>query len=66
MPDQIAKPCGYNVIRTQTRNTWREMLILNLQNGYDVVGTRTEQGETTILLEKCLSEEEDLPGEPSS
>ncbi|WDL95905.1 GNAT family N-acetyltransferase [Alicyclobacillus sp. ALC3] len=60
------KSCGYNVIRTQTRNTWREMLVLNLHNGYDVVGTRTEQGETTILLEKCLSEDEDLPGESSS
>lgn len=45
---------GYSLIRTQTRNTWRNMLILNLRNGFDIVGTFTEQGETTILLEKRL------------
>jgi len=42
------------LIRTQTRNTWRNMLILNLRNGFDIVGTFTEQGDTTILLEKRL------------
>lgn len=45
---------GYRVIRTHTRNTWRNMLILNLRNGFDIVGTRTEQSDTTILLEKSL------------
>jgi len=44
---------GYSVIRTQTKNTWRSMLILNLRHGFDVVGTYTdEKGEPKIILEK--------------
>ncbi|EPZ52678.1 hypothetical protein N007_02510 [Alicyclobacillus acidoterrestris ATCC 49025] len=46
---------GLHVIRTQTRNTWRDMLILNIRNGFNIVGTRTEKGDTTILLEKRRS-----------
>lgn len=46
---------GYKVIRTQTKNKWRDMLILNLRHGFDVVGTYTdEQGESKIILEKRL------------
>jgi len=44
---------GYSVIRTQTKNTWRSMLILNLRHGFDIIGTYTdEKGEPKIILEK--------------
>ena len=47
------KSHGYSVVRTQTKNTWRSMLILNLRHGFDVVGTYTdERGEPKIILEK--------------
>ncbi|MCL6625712.1 GNAT family N-acetyltransferase [Alicyclobacillus shizuokensis] len=46
---------GYRVIRTQTKNKWRDMLILNLRHGFDIVGTYTdEKGEPKIILEKKL------------
>lgn len=44
---------GYSVVRTQTKNKWRNMLILNLRHGFDVVGTYTnEHREPKIILEK--------------
>ncbi|WP_258110091.1 GNAT family N-acetyltransferase [Alicyclobacillus sp. SP_1] len=47
------KSQGYTAIRTQTKNKWRDMLILNLRHGFDVVGTYTdEKGEPKIILEK--------------
>ncbi len=47
------KSHGYTVIRTQTKNKWRSMLILNLRHGFDIVGTYTdEKGEPKIILEK--------------
>ncbi|WP_067934243.1 GNAT family N-acetyltransferase [Alicyclobacillus kakegawensis] len=47
---------GYRVIRTQTKNKWRDMLILNLRHGFDIVGTYTdEKGEPKIILEKKLN-----------
>lgn len=46
---------GYRLIRTQTKNTWREMLLLNIQSGFDVIGTYTdEDGQPKIILEKRL------------
>lgn len=45
---------GYTSIRTHTKNKWREMLILNIRNGFDVVGTVTEDGLPKIILEKTL------------
>ena len=46
---------GYRFIRTQTRNRWRQMLILNLKAGFDVIGTQTNRkGEVIIVLEKKL------------
>lgn len=49
------KDTGYKVVRTQTKNKWRNMLILNLRHGFDIVGTYTdEKGETKIILEKRL------------
>ncbi len=46
---------GYMTIRTHTKNKWRNMLIMNLKNGFDVIGTFTdEKGEPKIILEKRL------------
>ena len=46
---------GYSVVRTQTKNKWRDMLILNLRHGFDIVGVYTdEKGEPKIILEKQL------------
>lgn len=45
---------GYNTIRTHTTNKWRSMLLLNIRNGFDVIGTVTEGGKTKIILEKTL------------
>ncbi len=46
---------GYAVVRTLTKNKWRNMLILNLRHGFDVVGTYIdEKGEPKIILEKRL------------
>ncbi|MCF6411173.1 GNAT family N-acetyltransferase [Pseudalkalibacillus salsuginis] len=46
---------GYKTIRTHTKNQWRSMLILNIKNGFDVIGTFTDaKGETKIILEKRL------------
>ncbi|MCF6136304.1 GNAT family N-acetyltransferase [Pseudalkalibacillus berkeleyi] len=46
---------GYETIRTHTKNSFRSMLILNLKNGFDVIGTFTDRkGEPKIILEKIL------------
>jgi predicted GNAT superfamily acetyltransferase len=46
---------SYKKIRTKTKNKWRAMLILNIKNGFDVVGTYTDSlGEPKIILEKRL------------
>lgn len=46
---------GYQTVRTYTKNKWRDMLILNLRHGFDVIGTYTDsQGEPKIILEKRL------------
>nr|WP_239587615.1 GNAT family N-acetyltransferase [Bacillus pakistanensis] len=46
---------GYETIQTKTKNKWKNMLILNLKSGFDVIGTYTDkQGEPKIILEKKL------------
>lgn len=51
-----AKANGYKRISTKTRNEWRNMLILNIRNGFDVVGTEPDgkRGGVKILLSKTL------------
>ncbi len=51
------KANGYKKISTKTKNEWRNMLILNLRNGYDVVGTEPDEkrGGVKILLAKSLT-----------
>lgn len=46
---------GYPIVRTKTMNRWRNMLLLNIRNGFDIVGTTVgEDGVLRIFLEKNL------------
>ncbi len=45
---------GYRTVRTQTYNQWRDMLILNLRHGFDIIGTVQGNRGLTIVLEKTL------------
>lgn len=49
------KEKDYKIVQTKTRNKWRNMLVLNIKNGFDVIGTYTDsKGELKIILEKHL------------
>ncbi|WP_227521526.1 MULTISPECIES: GNAT family N-acetyltransferase [Bacillus] len=51
------KEQGYKVVQTKTMNKWRNMLILNIKHGFDVIETYTnERGLHKIILEKNLLE----------
>lgn len=51
-----AKDRGYSVVQTHTKNKWRNMLILNLKSGFDVIGTFTDrEGEPKIIMERKLT-----------
>lgn len=46
---------GYKLVQTKTKNKWRNMLVLNIKNRFNVIGTYTdEQGEPKIMLAKYL------------
>jgi predicted GNAT superfamily acetyltransferase len=46
---------GYQTVRTKTLNRWRNMLILNIKQGFDIMETYTdERGVLKIVLEKKL------------
>jgi predicted GNAT superfamily acetyltransferase len=46
---------GYKTIRTKTMNQWRNMLILNIKSGFDIVDTyRDADNILKIVLEKTL------------
>lgn len=52
---QYLKENGYSVVQTKTMNKWRNMLVLNIKNGFDVIDTYTdEKGLHKIILEKKL------------
>ncbi|MFC4411798.1 GNAT family N-acetyltransferase [Chungangia koreensis] len=49
------KDIGYKIVSTKTRNKWREMLILNIKHGFDVMETFVDgDGIHRIVLEKQL------------
>ena len=48
------RAAGYVAVRTHTYNQWRDMLILNLRHGFDIVGTQPGKRGLTIKLEKHL------------
>lgn len=52
---QRARRLGYKRIITESGNEWREMITLNLTNGFDIVGTCTDQkGDLKIIMAKKL------------
>ncbi|HZG16891.1 MAG TPA: GNAT family N-acetyltransferase [Candidatus Bathyarchaeia archaeon] len=62
MQHEWCKQHDYQTIRTHTKNKWRDMIILNLRHGFDIIGTWTDDlGEPKIMLEKRL-----VPGEMKS
>lgn len=47
---------GYEAVRTYSRNERKEMLIVNLKAGFNIVDTFTDhKGRHKIVLEKCLT-----------
>ena len=55
MQHEMLREKGYRAVQTKTKNKWRNMLILNIKNGFDVIGTYTDdEGEPKIILEKKL------------
>jgi predicted GNAT superfamily acetyltransferase len=45
----------FSIIQTKTMNRWRNMLILNLKTGFEIVETyRDEHGVLKIILEKKI------------
>lgn len=52
---RLAKEMDYSVVRTHTENRFRDMLLLNIRSGFDIVGVCSEQnGKTIIVLDKSL------------
>jgi ribosomal protein S18 acetylase RimI-like enzyme len=53
---RIASELGYSVVRTHTKNKYRDMLVLNIESGFDVTGVNHKSGEKfhSIILEKVL------------
>lgn len=47
---------GYDVINTQSNNKFKNMIILNLKNGFEIKGTLQSIGDDylTVILEKSL------------
>lgn len=52
---QYLKKNGYDVVQTKTMNRWRNMLILNIKMGFNVIAAYTDEKELhKIVLEKEL------------
>lgn len=53
---KLIKQQGYKLVRTHTENRYRDMLILNLRTGFDVVGLMQDntKPKTVIVLDKVL------------
>jgi len=50
-----ARTNSYKTIETRTKNKWRNMLLLNIKNGFDIVGIyATADRDAKIILEKKL------------
>jgi len=52
---QHLRQTGYHKVQTKTMNRWRNMLLLNIRYGFDIVHTFTDaRGLFKIVLEKDL------------
>ena len=54
MQHEAARSRGYKFVRTFTQNSTKPMLVLNLKNGFDVIGVYSGEDEPKILLQKNL------------
>ncbi len=46
---------GYRAVRTETKNEYRSMLLLNISEGIEVIGTFTNhKGQAQIILQKVF------------
>lgn len=46
---------GYSELQLKTKNKWRNMLLFSIKNGFDVIGTYTDDnGEPKIILQKAV------------
>ena len=45
---------AYQTVRTQTYNQWRNMLLINIKHGFDVIGAQQGTHGLLIVLEKRL------------
>ncbi len=46
---------GYRTLRTKSKNQFKPMMIFNLKNGFDIIGTeKGSDGNTKIIFEKTL------------
>lgn len=52
---QWCREQGYKKVLTKTQNQFREMLMLNIKNGFEVTGTETSDHGLKILMEKRLN-----------
>jgi len=52
----LIKTMGYKVVRTHTHNKYREMLILNIRSGFEIIGVLkySSNPEAVIVLDKTL------------
>jgi hypothetical protein len=50
---------GYTTVRTHTHNKFRDMLILNIRCGFNIVGLVSESAdsEPTIVMDKPLTKQ---------
>lgn len=47
---------GYEVVETKTMNSWPAMLVLNIQNGFEIIGIeKNSSGNEKILMRKTLN-----------
>lgn len=52
---KLLKNAEYKTVQTKSRNTRKEMLILNIKHGFDIISTYTSaKGKHKIILEKDL------------
>lgn len=58
---QYLEEHGYHRVRTGTRNRFKRMLILNLRNGFDLIGVKMKDGDAHLQLEKRLTPAAKLP-----
>ena len=53
---ELALKLNYKFVQTHTKNKFRPMLLLNIKNGFNIVGvyTSTHNNDQKIILEKTL------------